>query len=268
MAILTLAPGGAGDLTEIPYFVGADTHWQTQLTNDGGDSRVSQAWAYAGYWKYDLYALAPTNQEGIISNVRIAYYAAANLSIPVSYARSILKTYSTIYYSEVVEVSANYVLYVWDLSANPYTNQAWTWTEITALQAGIGLESPWTSVSPGCTQVYVEVTYLAAPTVTTQAETSIATITATGNGTITSIGGASVTQHGHCWATTINPTTSNSKTQNGAGNVGAFTSATTGLSTYTFYYTRAYATNSVGTSYGSNVTFTTLTAFIPKVFII
>ena len=38
---------------------------------------------------------------------------------------------------------------------------------------------------------------------------------------------------------------------------GAFTTGMTGLSAYTTYYVRAYATNSVGTTYGGQVTFTT-----------
>ena len=91
--------------------------------------------------------------------------------------------------------------------------------------------------------------------VTTQAPTNIASTTATGNGTITSTGYSAVTQHGHCWATTVDPTTADSKTSNGAGSAGAFISAITGLVRGTKYYVRAYATNTEGTAYGSNVSF-------------
>lgn len=89
------------------------------------------------------------------------------------------------------------------------------------------------------------------PTVTQSFPTSIGATTATGNGHIVSIGLSAVTEHGHCWATTINPTTADSKTTNGAGAVGAFTSAITGLTPGTRYYIRAYATNSFGTSYSA-----------------
>jgi len=93
------------------------------------------------------------------------------------------------------------------------------------------------------------------PEVTQQAPTSIGATTATGNGYINSLGLSAVTAHGHCWATTANPTTANSKVDKGAGAIGAFTSAVTGLTAGTYYYIRAYATNSYGTSYSSNVLF-------------
>jgi len=73
---------------------------------------------------------------------------------------------------------------------------------------------------------------------------------------VSSDGGAAVTVRGVCWSTSVNPTTSNSKTTNGSG-TGSFTSSITGLSQGTTYHVRAYATNSVGTSYGSDRSFTT-----------
>ena len=96
----------------------------------------------------------------------------------------------------------------------------------------------------------------AKPTVTTASVTNIATSTASSGGNVTSDGGASVTARGVCWSTSANPTTSNSKTTNGTGK-GSFTSSITGLSPGTTYHVRAYATNSAGTSYGSDNAFTT-----------
>lgn len=103
------------------------------------------------------------------------------------------------------------------------------------------------------------------PTVTTEAVDDIDVTTATGHGTITSLGSAAVTQHGHCWNTSTNPTTANSKTSKGTGSEGPFISSMTSLSSNTLYYVRAYATNSLGTSYGTNVTFTTATTDMPVV---
>lgn len=103
------------------------------------------------------------------------------------------------------------------------------------------------------------------PVVTTQAVDDIEATTATGNGTITSLGNGAVTQHGHCWNTSTNPTTANSKTSKGTGSVGAFISAMTSLTANQLYYVRAYATNSLGTAYGTNVTFTTATTDTPVV---
>ena len=102
------------------------------------------------------------------------------------------------------------------------------------------------------------------PTVTTTATSSVTTTSASSGGNITSDGGASVTARGVCWSTSANPTTANSKTTDGTG-TDSFTSLITGLSSGTPYHVRAYATNSQGTSYGSDVTFTTST-IAPTVF--
>jgi len=101
------------------------------------------------------------------------------------------------------------------------------------------------------------------PVVTTAATSSITQTTATSGGNVTSDGGSAVTERGVCYATTQNPTTASTKIVGGTG-TGSFTSSITGLTATTTYYVRAYATNSVGTSYGSQVTFTTL-ANLPTV---
>ena len=96
------------------------------------------------------------------------------------------------------------------------------------------------------------------PTVTTTAITNITENSATSGGTVTATGGAAITAQGVCWSTTANPTISNSFTT--SGTTTPFTSNLTGLTASTTYYVRAYATNSVGTSYGSQISFTTSAA--------
>jgi uncharacterized protein YjdB len=95
------------------------------------------------------------------------------------------------------------------------------------------------------------------PTLTTTAVTSISLSGAVSGGNITSDGGAAVTSRGLAFGTAPNPTTSGTRTSNGSG-TGVFTSILTGLSSSTLYYLRAYATNSAGTAYGNQLTFTTL----------
>ena len=101
------------------------------------------------------------------------------------------------------------------------------------------------------------------PTVTTNAVSSVTATSASSGGNVTSDGGSAVTARGVCWSTSANPTTANSHTNDGAG-TGTFTSSITGLTPCTTYHVRAYATNSVGTSYGNDVTFTT-NALIPTI---
>ena len=90
--------------------------------------------------------------------------------------------------------------------------------------------------------------------VTTSGVTGITQLTATAGGNVTDDGNAEVTARGVCWSSSQNPTTSSSKTNDGTG-TGTFTSSLTGLTPGTTYYIRAYATNSEGTAYGSQVTF-------------
>jgi len=105
------------------------------------------------------------------------------------------------------------------------------------------------------------------PTITTGQIIGITATTATcSENNVTTDGGSAVTARGVCWSTTQNPTTANSKTTDdlaqktkstdGTG-LGTYTSNITGLSPNTTYYVRAYATNSVGTAYGEQRTFTT-----------
>ena len=87
----------------------------------------------------------------------------------------------------------------------------------------------------------------------------ITATTALCGGYVSDDGGATVTARGVCWSTSQNPTISDSHTTDGTG-TGGFTSNITGLDPLTTYYVRAYATNSAGTSYGSQVSFTTTEA--------
>jgi hypothetical protein len=104
----------------------------------------------------------------------------------------------------------------------------------------------------------VEFDTLNIPTVTTTAISGITGTDADSGGNVTAEGGAAVTARGVCWNTTGTPTTASSKTTDSSGS-GVFVSDITPLSAGVTYYVRAYATNSVGTAYGAQVSFQTLT---------
>jgi uncharacterized protein (TIGR02145 family) len=101
------------------------------------------------------------------------------------------------------------------------------------------------------------------PTVTTATISYTSGTNAAGGGNAISDGGAAITARGVCWSTATNPTISNNKTTDGAG-TGAFVSDLTGLNPATLYYVRAYATNNIGTAYGTQLSFTTSTT-IPTI---
>ena len=94
------------------------------------------------------------------------------------------------------------------------------------------------------------------PSVITSAATATSTTISSG-GTITNDGGYSITARGLCYSTNnSNPTIEDNFTTAGIG-TGVFTSIITNVSVSTTYYVRAYATNTIGTSYGNVVTVTT-----------
>ncbi len=93
--------------------------------------------------------------------------------------------------------------------------------------------------------------------VSTTAISQITGNSAVSGGSITTDGGASITARGVVWSTTTTPTiTLTTKTTDGTG-AGQFSSTLDGLVPGTLYYVRAYATNSVGTTYGDEKTLTT-----------
>jgi parallel beta-helix repeat protein len=94
------------------------------------------------------------------------------------------------------------------------------------------------------------------PIVTTAAITDRTATSATSGGNVTDDGGATVTQRGIVWATTTGPTvTSYLGMHINGGGEGIYTGSLTGLTGGTKYYVRAFATNSVGTSYGAELTY-------------
>lgn len=89
--------------------------------------------------------------------------------------------------------------------------------------------------------------------------TEVSDITSTSvkcGGTISSSGGAIVTACGVCWSTNNNPTIDNEKTIEIVSET-TFSSDIEDLTPGSTYYIRAYATNSIGTGYGDEVSFKT-----------
>ncbi len=104
-------------------------------------------------------------------------------------------------------------------------------------------------------------TTISAPQLTTNTITNILAFSATSGGNVTYDGGSPVTARGVCYSTSPTPTTANSTVPSGTG-TGSFVSNITGLSPATTYYVRAYATNAVGTTYGTERSFTTQSGVI------
>jgi uncharacterized protein (TIGR02145 family) len=83
-----------------------------------------------------------------------------------------------------------------------------------------------------------------------------------GGGNVTNDGGSPVIQRGICWSTSPNPTIeiNEGMTINGSG-TGIFESTLSNLIAETNYFVRAYAINSNGTTYGMELSFTSLPTY-------
>jgi len=159
---------------------------------------------------------------------------------------------------------------VWSTTQNPSVELSTKTTE------GFGLgafTSNITDLSPN-TQYYVRAyatnsagtaygnetsftTLASLPILTTTNISGIQNNSVLSGGNITSDGGSNITARGVVWSTSQNPTIAlTTKTNNGSG-VGTFTSNLSGLNPNTQYYVRSYATNSIGTAYGNEISFTT-----------
>lgn len=98
---------------------------------------------------------------------------------------------------------------------------------------------------------------ITAPTVITDTAFQITDTSAVCIGRVAADGGDSVTVRGVCWNTTPNPTTADNYMVDTTG-VDIFQVVLTDMTPATTYYVRAFAANSVDTSYGNEVSFTTV----------
>jgi len=95
------------------------------------------------------------------------------------------------------------------------------------------------------------------PYVETKSARNITTDSADSGGDVTFDGGAEVTERGICYNTMGSPTQYDDCIEDESGGLGEFDISLSGLDLGTTYYVRAYATNSIGTQYGSQISFTT-----------
>jgi hypothetical protein len=97
------------------------------------------------------------------------------------------------------------------------------------------------------------------PTLSTTTVSLISSTTASSGGNINNDGGSTITARGVCWSTSSTPTLANNYTSDGSA-TGSYSSTLTNLTGNTRYYYRAYATNTIGTAYGSIYSFITASA--------
>ncbi len=113
-------------------------------------------------------------------------------------------------------------------------------------------------------QVVFQAASGALPTLLTNSASSITSESALCGGVILTDGGLPITARGICWSTTSNPTITSGTVLNIGSGTGNFSGIMSGLQSNTFYFVRAFATNSAGTAYGNSVSFTSSIASGPS----
>ena len=109
--------------------------------------------------------------------------------------------------------------------------------------------------------IYNNVTY-DLPNVTTTIPDYIAMTSAIIGGTVVNDGGSKVTERGVFWGHLSNPETTGTKLKIGY-NVGSYANMISGLAPKTTYFIKAYAVNDIGTGYGDQLSFTTISNVVP-----
>ena len=94
------------------------------------------------------------------------------------------------------------------------------------------------------------------PTLSTTVAFLITSTTAKCGGHITNDGGSTINIHGVCWSTSQHPEITNYFSTEGT-EAETYLCSLAGLTPNTTYYVRAFATNSVGTNYGDEISFST-----------
>ncbi|MCX6234148.1 MAG: M6 family metalloprotease domain-containing protein [Bacteroidetes bacterium] len=110
--------------------------------------------------------------------------------------------------------------------------------------------------NPATSNEYNSIAITTSSTLTTTVVSYIGQTTATSGGEVMNDGCVAVMARGVCWSTLQNPTVEDDHTADGNG-TGVFVSNLTGLTLNTLYYVRAYSTDSVGTAYGNEMSFST-----------
>jgi len=262
----TLRPNAAGDETNLGFEYPTDEVHYTLVDEAEADEATTyvQQSTGTGYAR-DLYGLPLSSGVGTINFIKVYFRTYTTGAATV---RPVIKSSGIVTEGTAIDAVQTWTTYSEQWNTNPADSEAWEWSDIDALQIGIGIDAV-PDAYGRCTQVYVEVDYtVSAPTVTTSAASDVEETTATLNGDVTAINDTSITDRGFVWDTATHADPGNvapassgyasNWTEAGTFGTGVFSHGITSLTEGELYYVRAAAKNDDGVwGYGSEVTFLT-----------
>jgi len=152
---LTLRPTGAGSITNLSGS-GCASNYQCvdEVTSDGDATNVNRP---SNTYGTDIYEIEDPSTTGSIAGITV--YCRARKGNVQGNVMPTVYTGSTEYNGTAQSLTGSYADYGHQWTTNPNTGVAWSWSDITSLQAGVRLRGQ-NGVFPAyCTQVWVEVSY-------------------------------------------------------------------------------------------------------------
>lgn len=138
-----LRPIAAGDKTLIANqfpVTGAHCDKVDEVTSDGDTTYV---WTDTDVWQEDLFHIADTLVgSGDINYVKVFWVGKAEVTPTQTSTYGKIKTGGAEYNSPAASITTSYATYSATWIINPQTLHAWTWSDVNALQIGIGLRRP------------------------------------------------------------------------------------------------------------------------------
>ena len=156
----TLRPSAAGDETNISsQEPDSGAHWE-KVDEAISDSDSTYVYTNSSVWQEDLYNIADhSTGVGTINYVKVYAVCRADATPMQTSVYTHIKTNEIEDNGSEETVTTSYATYSYQWDYNPQTLAAWTWSEIDALQIGVGLRESATGQNTRCTQVYAEVGY-------------------------------------------------------------------------------------------------------------
>lgn len=170
-----LRPTAEGTYTEIRYVRGGGDHY-ADVDEALADDWTTYVSTDSDTWEVDTYAIAdPSSGSGLINDVTVYVRSTYNVAGDGGLIKAAVYTHGALYYGDEEIPEENvWKTYAKKWTTNPVTGLAWTWSEISDLEAGVALRrigGTWTY----CTQVYIEVSYTTSGPVVPTSETDIDT---------------------------------------------------------------------------------------------